>query len=108
MLKAEADMDRTNWEQRNADIALYETNRDLESQTLELYHANQLADQAQREKINLCGELDMRNRLFQESRPRKCQEIVELRGICCKETDRAREWRIDELIVYVKGKGVLL
>ena len=30
--------------------ALYETNRELESQSLELYQANQWADQAQREK----------------------------------------------------------
>ena len=43
------------------------------------------------------GELDMRNRLFQESRARDCQEIVELRRICCEETDRARQIGIDEL-----------
>ena len=52
------------------------------------------ADQAQREKINSCGELEMRNRLFQESRARNCQEIEE---VCCEETDRARQLRIDEL-----------
>ena len=53
--EAEAGMDMRNWEQRNADIALYEIKRELESQRLELYQANQWADQAQREKINLCG-----------------------------------------------------
>ena len=31
---------------------------------------------AQRENITLCGELEMRNRLFQESRSRNCQEMV--------------------------------
>ena len=36
----------TEWEQRDADIALYETNRQLESQRLELCQANQWADQA--------------------------------------------------------------
>ena len=46
--EAEAEMDRRNWEQRNADIALCETKRQLESQRLELYQANQWADQAQR------------------------------------------------------------
>ena len=51
--EAEAEMDIRNWEQRNADIAGYETNRELESQRLEVYQANQRADQAQREKINL-------------------------------------------------------
>ena len=82
-------MDMRNWEQRNADIALCETNQELESQILELYQANQWADQAQREKNKLCGELEMRNRLFQESRARNCQENEELRRICCEETDRS-------------------
>ena len=36
--------------ERNSDIALYETNRELESQRLELYQANPWADHAQREK----------------------------------------------------------
>ena len=39
----------------------------------------------------------MRNRLFQESRARNCQEIEELRRICCEEADRARQARIEEL-----------
>ena len=30
-----------------------------------------------REKDNLCGELEMRNRLYQESHTRSCQEIEE-------------------------------
>ena len=38
--EVEAEMDVRNWEQRNADIAHCETNRELESQRLELYHAN--------------------------------------------------------------------
>ena len=41
----------------------------------------------------------MRNRLFQESRAMNCQEIEELRTICCEETDRARQLRIDELFL---------
>ena len=82
--EAEADMDTRNWEQRNSVIAFNDTNRELESQRLELYQASQRPDQAQREKINLCGELEMRNRLFQESRARNCQEIEELRRICCE------------------------
>ena len=51
---AEAEIDRRNWEQRNADIAVYETNRQLESQRLELYQENQWADQAQRENMCIC------------------------------------------------------
>ena len=58
-------MDMRNWERRNADMALYETSRELESQRLERFQAYQWADQAQRERISLCGELEMKNRLFQ-------------------------------------------
>ena len=79
-------MNIRNWEQRN-------------SQRLELYQANQWADQGQREKIHSCGELKMRNRLFQENRAGDCQEIEERRRICCEEADRARRLRIDELSV---------
>ena len=39
-------------------MALHETDRELESQTLEMHQANQWADQAEREKIDLCGELE--------------------------------------------------
>ena len=41
----------------------------------------------------------MRTRLYQQSHRRTCQEIVELRRICCEETDRARQVRIDEMSV---------
>ena len=56
--EVETEMDIINWEQRNADSALHETNGALESQRLEpeLYQANQWADQDQREKINLFAE----------------------------------------------------
>ena len=33
----------------------------------------------------LCEELDMRNTAFQEDCARNCQDIHELRGICCAE-----------------------
>ena len=69
-------MDKRNWEQIYAGIALHETNRELESQRLELYQANQWADQGQRERVYLFGELEMRNRIFQEKSrkrlPRNC------------------------------------
>ena len=55
--EAEEDMEMRNWEQRISDMALYDTNRELESQSLELYQVKQWADQAQREKMNLCGQL---------------------------------------------------
>ena len=62
--EVEADVEVRRWEQKSWDMALFETNRELESHRLELHQANQWADQAQREKVNLCGELEMRNRRF--------------------------------------------
>ena len=58
----EADMEMRRWEKKSSERALYETHRELASQRLQLHRANQWADQAQREKINLCGDLEMRNR----------------------------------------------
>ena len=66
--EAEADMETREWEKRSSYMDLYEINRELESLRLELYQAHQWADQAQGQRVNLCGELEMRNRLFQESR----------------------------------------
>ena len=78
---------------RKSDIALYETKQEIESQRLQLQQAKPWADQAQREKISLCGELELRNRLFPENRAKDCQAIEELRRICCEETDLARQAR---------------
>ena len=47
--EAQAETDRREWDRRHADIAFCETGRQLESQRMELYQANQLTDQAQRE-----------------------------------------------------------
>ena len=93
-------MEIRNWEKRNSDIAYYQINLELESQRLQVQQAIQWADQAQREKVSLCGELEMRNSLFRENRAKDCQEIEELRRVCCEETDRARQARIDELSLH--------
>ena len=61
---AEEDVEVKHWKKRNSDIALFEINQEFESQWLQLQQANQWADQAQRDKISLYGELEMRNRLF--------------------------------------------
>ena len=84
------------WEQRSSEIALHESYRELETQRLQLLQAN-LWDNARSERISLCGELGMRNKLFQESRTKDCQEIEELRRRCCEESDRARQAKLDEL-----------
>ena len=88
------------WERRNSDIALHETHQELESKRLQLQQTNHWADQAQREKINLRGELEMRTRLFRETRAKDCQEIGEMRRICCEERNRARRFKIGEMSVH--------
>ena len=41
-----------------------------------------------------------RNRLFQENQAKDCQEIEELRRICCEETDLARQARTGEMSMH--------
>ena len=96
----EADVEVKHSEKRNSDIALYKVNLEFESQRLQLQQANQWADQAQRDKMSLHGELEMRSRLFREHQANDCQEIEELMRTCCEEADRARQARIDELSVH--------
>ena len=62
--------------------------------------ANRWADQAQRDRISLYGELEMRSRLFQKHHARDSREIEESRRTCCEEADRARQARIDELSMH--------
>ena len=79
--EAEADVEVKYWENINSDIVLYEVTQEFEYQRLHLHQACRWADQAQRDKICLYGELEFRNRLFQEDHARDCQEIEELRRI---------------------------
>ena len=88
LYEAEAEVEAGYREKRNSDIALREINQEFETQRLQLQQA-----------VSLCGELELRNRLFHENHARDCQEIEELRRICCEETDRARQARIDELFM---------
>ena len=88
MYEAAVEVEARNWKKQRQDFAFREINQEFESQRFHLEQANQWADQAQREKTNLCGELEMRNRLFRENQAKDCQEIEELRTICCEETDR--------------------
>ena len=97
---AEADVEVKHWEKKNSDMALHEVNQVFESQRLQLQQANQWADQAQRDKVSLHGDLGMRSGLFRENQATDCQEIEELRRFFCEETDRARQARIDELSMH--------
>ena len=64
-----------------------------------LLQASQCADQAQRERINMCGKSEMRNRLRYESQVKTSQELEELRIICFEEANRVRRLQIKELSV---------
>ena len=50
------------WERRNSEFAQYESQCELESQRHQLRQASQWADQAHREIMRLCGELERKNR----------------------------------------------
>ena len=53
-----------------------------------------------KEKKTFWGELELGDGLFQEDNARDCQEVEELRRVCCEETDRARQAKIDELSMH--------
>ena len=98
--EALSELDRREWRMRNADFAHHETGMQLQSHKMELYQANQLTDQTRSEESWLCDELEMRNRAFQEDHERNCQEIEELRRICCTEAERARSTRQGEFLEW--------
>ena len=85
------DLEIQNLERRNSEYAFIESRRELESQRRQLLEANQWADQAQRQRIHLCSELEMKNRLHQECYARSFQEIEELRRRCKDENEVTRQ-----------------
>ena len=105
--EAEVEMDRRCWEQRNADIALCETNRDLQSQRLEPYQAKPMGRSSSRRNRRLSGEPSTKNNIYQEHHARDCQEIEELRSICCKQADRVRQLRFNELSVQQENPSTV-
>ena len=71
LFEAEAEVEARNCEKRkSSDIAFHEINQEFESQPFQLHQA------------------------------RDCQEIEDLTGICCEETDRARQARTDEFSMH--------
>ena len=92
----EHDLEIPNLERRNSEYALIESRRELESQRRQLLDANQWADQAQRERIHLCSDLEMKSRLHQEYYARSCQEVEELRKRCNKEENGATRQKLNE------------
>ena len=73
----EYNMEIQNSERRKPECALFESQRELESQRRQFLKANQWTDQAQRDRIHPCSELEMKDHLFQECYARSCREIIE-------------------------------
>ena len=96
LYSTEYNMKIQNLERRNSEYALVESQRELESQRQQLLEANQWADQAQRERIHLCSELEMKSRLHQECYARSCQEIEELKRRCSKEENEVTQQKMNE------------
>ena len=87
--------------------AFFETHRELDYQNMELLQASQWADAAPRERegINLCGEMEMRNRLRYESHVRTSQEIEELRRMCYEEANQVRRLQNEDLSLRTGGRS---
>ena len=85
--EAKADLEIGRLEQKNSEIALFMISST--PQRLQLHQANQWADQSQREKINLCGELHMMYSFFffesatqgLRKKLKNCEEFVAKRQI---------------------------
>ena len=97
LYEAEAEVEARNSVKRNSEFAFREINQEFESQRSQLHQASRWADQAQRDKISLYGELELRNRLFRENHARECQEVEELRRIFLEGANQARHARNEEL-----------
>ena len=109
LYQAEAEVEARNWKREIiSDFAFQEINRQFESQQFQLHPASRWADQAQRDKISLYGDLELRKRLFQENHARDCQEIEDLRRICREETDRAIPAKNEDLLVQQQRNPTIL
>ena len=76
--------------------ALLESQRELESQRLQQFEDNQWADQAQRERIHLWSELEVKNCLHQEYYAGSCQEFEDLKRCCYQEENiekTTKDWK---------------
>ena len=56
-------------------IRFFHVNQEFESPRFQQRQASRWADQAQRHKISLCGDLELEDMFFEEDHVRDCQEI---------------------------------
>ena len=93
---AEHNMEIQNLKRRNAEHALFESQRELEHQRWQILEANQLADQAQRETIHLRSDLKMKNRFHQESYARSCQKNWRIEKKLLSREHTEKQQRLEE------------
>ena len=85
-------------------ILLHETNRQLESQRVELYHASQWAGQAQMENSRILEGLTMKSRIYQESHVREiAKKLVNHEEFAVSK--RVRQLGIDEISLQKKKEN---
>ena len=80
LYEVEAQVEARNWEKKNSDFACQEINQEFESFSISTTSSKSISGSERQDR--LYGELELRNRLLQESRARNCQEVEELRSIC--------------------------
>ena len=81
----EYDMEIQNLERRNSEYALFEPQRELASERLQLLEDIQLTGHVQRERIHLCSRSEMKDHLHQDSCASCCRENEELNRRCYQE-----------------------
>ena len=92
----------------SSDMALYEANREIESQRLDLYQANQWVDQAQRKKWILAESWTWKKTNYSKKVAQEiAKNLKKLRRICLQKTDRASKLGTDD-IVLCTWRGIQL
>ena len=88
------------WEEKKIqNLRCMSRNVSLNLNDINQRQASQWADQAQRERISLCGELELKIRLYQEKLHKGVvQEFQELRRRCNRE-ERLTQHRLEELFL---------
>ena len=92
----EYDLEIQNSERRNSEYALFESQREIESQRRQLLEANQWADQAQGQRIHMWSRLVMKDHLHKECYARSCREFEELKRRCCQEENEVTQQKMHE------------
>ena len=90
LYSTEYNMEIQNLERRNSEYALCESQHELESQTQQLLMANNWADQTQRERKQLCIELEMKSHI------KNATQEIRIEGTLLSGRNAAKQRRLEE------------